>query len=191
MQTWRSAAALIHFWVMQSATRIARLRSVSLTPSYEGWLHSSCLPQSFELLDQGDRLVLRHETGYAELREPFPSVFVARYFGSAPALVYAPFATRLDTRLAEGRRVSLSIDATALALFESEFRQRWTEWMREHRNQLDEVNLLFSSRLVMMGAALVNATIGPKIRSFAEPERFEAAIEAAIELRREQARRSG
>jgi hypothetical protein len=34
-----------------------------------------------------------------------------------------------------------------------------------------------------MGAALVNATIGPKIKSFAEPERFEAAIAAAIETR--------
>ncbi|MFV8750857.1 hypothetical protein ACNOYE_09945 [Nannocystaceae bacterium ST9] len=145
----------------------------------------------FELLDLGDRLVIRHDTGHAELREPYPSVFVTRYFGAAPAIVFAPFSARLDERLAAGLRVSLSIDATALALFESEFRQRWTEWMREHKNHLDDVNLLFSSRLVMMGAALVNATIGPKIKSFAEPERFEAAIAAAIESRVELARRSG
>jgi hypothetical protein len=145
----------------------------------------------YELLELGDRLVLRHDTGHAELREPYPSVFVTRYFGAAPAIVYAPFVARLDARLAEGRRVSLSIDATALALFESEFRQRWTEWMRDNKNHLDDVNLLFSSRLVMMGAALVNATIGPKIKSFAEPEKFEAAIAMAIEARRELARLSG
>lgn len=149
------------------------------------------LDTPFELLDLGDRLVLRHDTGHAELREPYPSVFVTRYFGAAPAICYAPFVARLDLRLAEGRRVSLSIDATALALFESEFRQRWTTWMGEHKNRLDDVNLLFSSRLVMMGAALVNATIGPKIKSFAEPARFEAAIEAAIEARRELARNAG
>lgn len=149
------------------------------------------LGPSFELLDLADRLVIKHETGHAELREPYPSVFVSRYFGAAPALCFAPFAARLDARLAAGMRVSLSIDATALAVFESEFRQRWTEWMREHKNHLDDVNLLFSSRLVMMGAALVNATIGPKIKSFAEPERFEAAIANAIETRRAALLRAG
>jgi hypothetical protein len=170
---------------------IERLRSLLATVLATVRYTTSCLGTPFELLDLGDRLVLRHDTGHAELREPYPSVFVTRYFGAAPAVVYAPFAARMNARLAEGRRVSLSIDATALALFESEFRQRWTEWIRDNKNNLDDVNLLFSSRLVMMGAALVNATIGPKIKSFAEPERFEAAIAAAIEARRELARSAG
>lgn len=147
-------------------------------------LHCEGVGAPFELLDLADRLVIKHETGHAELREPYPIVFVTRYFGAAPALCFAPFAARMNVRLDAGLRVSLSIDATALAVFESEFRQRWTEWMREHKHMLDDVNLLFSSRLVMMGAALVNATIGPKIKSFAEPERFEAAIAGAIETRR-------
>jgi hypothetical protein len=59
-----------------------------------------------------------------------------------------------------------------------------TDWMRENKAVLDDVHLLFSSRLVMMGAALVNATIGPKIKSFADRDEFNAAIDTAIAARR-------
>jgi hypothetical protein len=131
-----------------------------------------------------DRLLIEHAHGYVEVCELAPAVFVTRYYGTAPVIVVDPVIELFDQRLGDGHRISLSIDATDLAFFEAEFRRRWTEWMREHKAQLDDVHLLFSSRLVMMGAALVNATIGPKIKSFSDREQFNAAIQAAIAARR-------
>ncbi|PRQ04839.1 hypothetical protein [Enhygromyxa salina] len=130
-----------------------------------------------------DRLLIEHEHGHVEVRELAPAVFITRYYGTAPVIVVDPVISRFNDRIAAGHRISLSIDATDLAFFEAEFRRRLTDWMRENKAHLDDVHLLFSSRLVMMGAALVNATIGPKIKSFAEREEFDAAIQAAIAAR--------
>lgn len=130
-----------------------------------------------------DRLLIEHEHGHVEVRELAPAVFMTRYYGTAPVIVVDPILERFDRRIADGHRISLSIDATDLAFFEAEFRRRLTDWMRDNKGHLDDVHLLFSSRLVMMGAALVNATIGPKIKSFAERDEFEAAIKAAIDAR--------
>jgi len=126
---------------------------------------------------------IEHEHGYVEITELAPAVFVTRYYGTAPAIVVDPVVELFNRRLAAGHRISLSIDATDLAFFEAEFRRRWTEWMRDNKARLDDVHLLFSSRLVMMGAALVNATIGPKIKSFADRDEFDAAIRAVIAAR--------
>jgi hypothetical protein len=131
-----------------------------------------------------DRLLIEHEHGHVEVRELAPAVFVTRYYGTAPVIVVDPVIERFNKRIADGHRISLSIDATDLAFFEAEFRRRLTDWMRENKAVLDDVHLLFSSRLVMMGAALVNATIGPKIKSFADRDEFNAAIAAAIAARR-------
>lgn len=130
-----------------------------------------------------DRLLIEHAHGYVEVLELAPGVFVTRYYGTAPALVVEPVVKLFDRRLADGHRISMSIDATDLAFFEAEFRRCWTDWMRDNKAKLDDVHLLFSSRLVMMGAALVNATIGPKIKSFSDRDEFNAAIQAAISAR--------
>lgn len=130
-----------------------------------------------------DRMLIEHAHGYAEVSELAPAVFVTRYYGTAPVIVVDPVIALFEQRIASGHRISLSIDATDLAFFEAEFRRRWTDWMRDRKAELDDVHLLFSSRLVMMGAALVNATIGPKIKSFSDREQFNAAIQAAIVAR--------
>ncbi|PRP96499.1 hypothetical protein ENSA5_35750 [Enhygromyxa salina] len=135
-----------------------------------------------------DRLLIEHEHGHVEIRELASAVFVARIYGTAPVIVVDPMLERFNERIDDGHRISLSIDATDLAFFEAEFRRRLTDWMGENKLRLDDVHLLFSSRLVMMGAALVNATIGPKIKSFAEREAFDGAIEAAIAARQARAR---
>jgi hypothetical protein len=132
---------------------------------------------------EDDRLLIEHAHGYVEVTELAPAVFVTRYYGTAPVIVVDPVIKRFNARLADGHRISLSIDATDLAFFEADFRRRWTEWMRDNKAKLDDVHLLFSSRLVMMGAALVNATIGPKIKSFSDREEFDSAIKAAISAR--------
>ncbi|MCA9680642.1 MAG: hypothetical protein KC457_00475 [Myxococcales bacterium] len=129
------------------------------------------------------RFRIEHEHGYVEVRELAPGVFVTRYYGTAPVSVVDPITEHFDQRIGEGHRICMGIDATDLAFFEAEFRRRWTDWMRNNKAQLDDVHLLFSSRLVMMGAALVNATIGPKIKSFAVRDEFEAAMQAAIDSR--------
>lgn len=129
------------------------------------------------------RLLIQHAHGYCEVTELAPAVFVTRYYGTAPVIVVDPVIKRFNARIADGHRISLAIDATDLAFFEADFRRRWTEWMRENKSKLDDVHLLFSSRLVMMGAALVNATIGPKIKSFSDREDFDTAIRAAISAR--------
>lgn len=130
-----------------------------------------------------DRTLIEHEHGHVEVRELAPGVFVTRYYGTAPVIVVDPILERFDARISAGMRISLSIDATDLAFFEAEFRRRLTDWMRDNKAHLDDVHLLFSSRLVMMGAALVNATIGPKIKSFAERDEFDDAIKSAIASR--------
>lgn len=132
---------------------------------------------------EDQRRLIEHDHGYVEVIELAPAVFITRYYGTAPAIVVDPVLEILNRRLDDGHRISLSIDATDLAFFEAEFRRRLTDWMRDNKARLDDVHLLFSSRLVMMGAALVNATIGPKIKSFADRDEFNAAIQAAIAAR--------
>jgi hypothetical protein len=135
-----------------------------------------------------DRVLIRHAHGHVEVTELAPAVFLTRYFGTAPVIVVEPVIARFDARLADGHRISFAIDAADLAFFESAFRRRWTEWMRSNKGELDDVYLLFSSRLVMMGAALVNATIGPTIERFTDRAQFDAAIHAAISARSLRAR---
>ena len=136
-----------------------------------------------EVRELEDRTLIEHEHGYCEVKELAPGVFITRYYGTAPVSVVDPVIERFDSRIADGHRISLSIDATDLAFFEAEFRRRLTEWMRDNKSKLDDVHLLFSSRLVMMGAALVNATIGPKIKSFSVRDEFDQAIQDAIASR--------
>ena len=136
-----------------------------------------------DVRNEDDRLIIEHAHGYVEVTELAPAVFVTRYYGTAPVIVVDPVIKLFNTSLEECHRISLSIDATDLAFFEAEFRRRWTEWMRDNKAKLDDVHLLFSSRLVMMGAALVNATIGPKIKSFSDRDEFDEAIQAAIAAR--------
>ncbi|NVB37091.1 hypothetical protein G6O69_04565 [Pseudenhygromyxa sp. WMMC2535] len=136
-----------------------------------------------QISEEEHRMLIEHTHGHVEVHERAPGVFVTRYYGTASVIVVDPISKRFDQRIAEGHRVSMAIDATDLAFFEAEFRRRWTDWMRDNKEQLDDVHLLFSSRLVMMGAALVNATIGPKIKSFANRDEFEAAIQAQIDAR--------
>ena len=138
-----------------------------------------------------DHLLIEHEHGYVELREPAPALFRTRYYGTAPASVVEPVAERFAARLAEGQRVCICIDATDLAFFESAWRQRWSEWFAEHRSRLDDILLLYSSRLVMMGVALIQAPHGPTIKSYAEPADFERAIETMIAVRSPQLHAGG
>ena len=61
-------------------------------------------------------------------------MFITRYYGTAPVIVIDPVLERFNRRIAEGHRISLSIDATDLAFFEAEFRRRLTDWMRENKS---------------------------------------------------------
>ena len=186
MQSPRAPAALDHAQIDEQVPSPA-------TPSHfqrssiQSGPHASRSTPSRSNMDvrelDDDRLLIEHEHGHVEVREIAPAVFITRYYGTAPVIVIDPVLERFNRRIAEGHRISLSIDATDLAFFEAEFRRRLTDWMRENKAHLDDVHLLFSSRLVMMGAALVNATIGPKIKSFAEREEFDAAIRSVIASR--------
>jgi hypothetical protein len=122
------------------------------------------------------QLILTGPRGRAEADFSTPGVAVIRYVGLAMGEFTGPLQARLDAWLKEGRRVTLFVDAVALEAYETPFRKLWAGWMRDHRDALDGVHILFRSKIVEMGISIVNPLIGGLIRPWSDSAAFANAI---------------
>jgi hypothetical protein len=84
-----------------------------------------------------------------------------------------------DEQIAKGYRVLLAIDADDVHGYKSEVRQVFQVWLRQNRGSVEKVWVLFRSPLLKMGVSLANAFTGGMVRSFSDPEEFDAELSKA------------
>ena len=72
--------------------------------------------------------------------------------------------------------VCVFADARNLLNAAAPAREKAAAWMKEHRSQFRGLHLLFNSKLIEMGVALVNFVLNGGITSYSNATLFEAAI---------------
>jgi hypothetical protein len=138
---------------------------------------------SLTITGQEDVFVLETPRGRAEVDLRRPGLAEIRYAGLATGHFPRELQPRLDRWIAAGKRVSLFIDAVDLKSYDTEFRSLWAAWMRTNRAQIDSVHILFKSKLVEMGIAIVNPFVGGFIEPWSDRAGFEAALNKARDAR--------
>jgi hypothetical protein len=112
---------------------------------------------------------------------PTPTVCIQIVSGYGDAKLAEQLVKEQD-RILSGRRDVVSfIDALALAGYESSFRTPLAAQARRQieSGQLKLVNMLTRSKLVAMGAAVVNLAVGSKIEVFSDTKAFDERVVAA------------
>jgi hypothetical protein len=113
-----------------------------------------------------------------------PGVIHARYVGKIRLEHLQPLMTAGDELIASGHRLLIVIDADDVHAYETECRTTFQAWLRERRERLDGVWVLFRSPLIKMGLGLVNAFTNGAVRGFSDPGEFDAAVAEAAERAR-------
>lgn len=75
--------------------------------------------------------------------------------------------------LAQGGRVDILVDFWDLEDYDSSFRVKTQDWGRAHLDNLGSVGLLTRSKLISMAAAITNAAIGGKLKTFTQRAEFQ------------------
>lgn len=84
-----------------------------------------------------------------------------------------------DEQIALGYRLLIAIDADDVHGYKTEVRTIMQAWLRQNRNSIEKVWVLFRSPLIKMGVGLANAFTGGMVRSFSDPEEFDAELSKA------------
>lgn len=75
--------------------------------------------------------------------------------------------------------VQLLMDFAAMPTYDTAFRKTLTQWAVEHRNELQNVDLLSGSKLVTMGAGVANIVLGGLVKVHDDAPAFDARVRAA------------
>ena len=118
--------------------------------------------------------------GKARVHEPVLGVLDIRYHGIGHAAFVPEIQRGANQRIREGYTVTICVDASELASYDTEFRKKWTSWFAENKGHYHQVPILFRSSLVRMGINLVNPLIGNMILPFTERSEYEAAVQRAV-----------
>ncbi|MFO7562252.1 MAG: serine/threonine-protein kinase [Enhygromyxa sp.] len=115
------------------------------------------------------------------MHELAPGVILQEYEAGVIDGYFSPVAELAERRIAEGLRVTLISDITRSRSHTTSYRRAWSDWIREHAEQLDEVLVLMASPLQRMAVnAAITASGGDLFRAFTDVEAFQAAVERAV-----------
>jgi hypothetical protein len=129
---------------------------------------------------------VRFSTDQGSIEMTFPNrhMVVIRYHGVGETELATPALERLTKTAYSSRALCVMNDAEALTNYESGFRQKWTEWLRLHRQYLKAFHLLHCSSVIRVGVNLANVIVGDVIKSYPDRATFDAAVD---ELRKRSA----
>lgn len=114
------------------------------------------------------------------VQELEPGVFDIGYVGLGHG-AFAPEIHRdINMRVREGIKVTVCVDASEMAGYESAFRRAWTQWFSENKGSYYQVPILFKSALVSMGISLVNPLIGNMIIPLSDKAAYDANLKQAL-----------
>lgn len=117
--------------------------------------------------------------GLGEVDIITPGIIHVRLAGAITPEHIEPVMRAGEQQIELGYRVLIAIDADDVHGYKSEVRQVFQVWVRQHRNNIEKVWVLFRSPLLKMGIGLANAYTGGMLRSFADPEQFDAELSKA------------
>jgi hypothetical protein len=117
--------------------------------------------------------------GLGEVDIITPGIIHVRVAGAIRPEHIEPIIAAGDEQIASGSRVLIAIDADDVHGYKSEVRQIFQLWLRQNRTDVEKVWVLFRSPLLKMGISLANAFTGGMLRSFDDPEEFDAELSKA------------
>lgn len=125
------------------------------------------------------------ERGVAFLRLLKPGVPLLTYAGHIKvdffeALV-VEYRQEFERARRDKRQLVILADGWELKGMDTAYRERWVQWIKEHRSHVATILALLHSRQVVMAANIMSMLIGRGlIRTYADPKDFEEAIEQAV-----------
>ncbi len=92
-----------------------------------------------------------------------------------------PFVRKhVDPLIAQGRRPHVFLDALAVEGYESAARETMVAWVKQHRDKLASLHVLFRSKLVAMGVAVANVALGGMVTGHSDERAFYRAVDAVL-----------
>jgi hypothetical protein len=143
-------------------------------------MSESPIKPDVEFSEQENGFTCTWRLGRMVYAERTPGVFEIIYEGAALGAYCEPAIARCDARIKDGHSIQMFIDASKLSTYESEFRTRWGEWLRDNKRYLDGVHILFASKLIYMGIVIVNGITGGVIIPYSDRASFERARDLAL-----------
>lgn len=125
------------------------------------------------------------ERGIAVLRMLKPGVPLLTYSGHIKVDFFEALVIEYNHELERARRdrrqLVVLADGWELKGMDTAYRERWVQWIKEHRAHVATIQALLHSRQVVMAANIMSMLIGRGlIRTYADPKDFEEAIEQAV-----------
>jgi hypothetical protein len=118
--------------------------------------------------------------GLGEVDVITPGIIHVRMAGAIRPEHMEPLMRVGDEQIAKGYRVLLAIDADDVHGYKTEVRTVFQLWLRQNRNSVEKVWVLFRSPLVKMLIGLINTTTDGMVRSFSDPDEFDTQLSEAI-----------
>ena len=132
-------------------------------------------------LDNG--FVLIGPEGRTSVRELVPGVIRTALSGVGHGDFAAPVHRLLDARIAAGMRVAICVDAQRMDSYESSYRERWSRWLGNNREHIDQMPILAGSGMVRLAIGVVNPLVGNIMQTFSRRDDFEACVGELLEAR--------
>lgn len=141
----------------------------------------SAASRKIETIDTPDGVLVAGAIGRARVAQLSATVVRIDIEGHA----YTEFATLLqrplDALLRARRRLFVGVDAEGMHSYESRFRYLWTEWLKANGDTLDDMLVLFRSRIIESAVVVINAVMGrTQVTACRDRERFETALADAV-----------
>lgn len=125
------------------------------------------------------------ERGVAYLRLLRPGVLLLTYSGHIKVDFFEALVIEYKLEFERARRdkrqLVIIADGWELKGMDTAYREKWVQWIKDHRSHVATILALLHSRQVVMAANIMSMLIGRGlIRTYADPKDFEEAIELAV-----------
>ncbi len=97
--------------------------------------------------------------GSAQLSRLAPGVLLYTCAGTLSRAFHPPMVEPADREVQQARTLVMFVDGRELHAIDTKFREGWTEWFTQHRQQF-RMRLLVRSKLMDMAASLANLFTG-------------------------------
>jgi hypothetical protein len=127
-----------------------------------------------------DGLRFSDERGSASVRRLQPGVLLFHYVGHLRQIFYDPLIEETEAELERQkgqRKLVILADCYDLQSVETAFRERWSDWLKRHEDNVQIVFGLIKSKLIDMAVSIMTlVSRNHQIRTFSSIPAFEAAI---------------
>lgn len=136
---------------------------------------------SIEVGETGDGLWVAGAAGRGRIAQLSTTVIRIDVEGHAYVEFAEAMTPLMDQLVTDQGRLYLAIDAEGMASYDARFRYLWTEWIKRNETALDDLVILFRSRVVQSVVVIINAVTGGElVEACDDREAFEDRLAAAV-----------